>query len=515
MDNNAKHAFPEKLARLPLLNKGPQGKVLQFLTESVWDERLAELGGLRRAVYKTCRVLFLATVGFFGDNCLLRAMALTYTTVLSLVPLLAFSFATLKGFGLYDKLRLEYIDPYFDQLFGPREASPLIVDVSTPVLVGAAEPAQGLSHLRGVFDNVLETVDRTDVTQLGALGLLVLMLASFRLLANVENAFNQIWSVRKARTWVRKLSDYLTMVIITPIFLVVAIGVTTAAQNAGVLRFVQQDLGLGPVIQVLIKLAPVFVGWVAFSLMYLVMANRKGRVSSALLGGAFAALAWELALVAHIELQIGVAKYSAIYAGFAAIPIFLVWVQLSWVIVLAGAELAYAHERHHEYQGVGRGSILRPAQSEHVAVRLMARMSDKFLAGEPAPTVPELAERVGVASSTVERLLGELREHGLCSAVEAGTAGGVAGWQPARDPAKIRISDVLLAIRGEVRVSQDARLLSLDGLADRALRALDEEGRTSAHNRTMRELVDDARRTERSEASLAVGDAKPSTAGRI
>lgn len=515
MDNNAKHAFPEKLARLPLLNKGPQGKVLHFFTERIWDARLAELGRVKRTLFKACRVVFLATVGFFGDSCLLRAMALTYTTVLSLVPLLAFSFATLKGFGLYDKLRAGYIDPYFDQLFGPREISPLIVDSSAPLVMTGAEPAQGLTHLRGVFDKVFDTVDQTDVTQLGALGLLVLMFAAFRLLANVENSFNQIWSVRKARTWVRKLSDYLTMVVITPIFLVVAIGVTTAAQNAGVLRFVQEELRLGPVVQIAIKLAPVFVGWIAFSLLYLVMANRRGKVSSALLGGVFAAGAWQLALIAHIELQIGVAKYSALYAGFAAIPIFLVWVQLSWVIVLAGAELAYAHERHHEYQGVGRGSLLRPAHSEHVAVRVMARLSDTFLAGERAPTVPELAERVGVASSTVERLLGELREHGLCSAVETATVGGVAGWQPARDPAKIRISDVLLAIRGEVRVSQDARLLSLDGLADRALRALDEEGRTSAHNRTMRELVEDARRAERSEAALAVGDAKPSTAGRI
>ncbi|MBM3988340.1 MAG: YihY family inner membrane protein [Planctomycetes bacterium] len=498
MDSNGKHALPDKLARLPLLNKGPQGRVLRFFTETIWDARLEELGRGRRFGYKCARVAFLATVGFVGDNCMLRAMALTYTTVLSLVPLLAFSFAILKGLGFYEDLRRERIEPYLDTLFGAAEQAPapLLETSDAPLVLASGAPEEGLAHLRGVFNNVLDMVDGTDVKGLGAIGLVVLLLAVHRLLSSVEASFNQIWSVRKARTLVRKLSDYLTMVVITPIFLVVAIGVTTALQNTGVIDFLEEKLALGVVLQLLIKLAPVLVGWMAFTLLYLVMPNRRGRFGAALLGGFFASLAWEGALLAHIAFQIGVAKYNAIYAGFAAIPIFLVWVQLSWGIVLAGAELAYASEKHYEYQGVGTGTRIAPAHAEHVAVRLMARLSEAFLAGERGPSVPELARRVGVALSTVDRLLSDLRERELVAAIESSEAGQAQGWQPARDPATIRISDVLLAVRGEVRASEGGRFVSLDALADRALRALDAEGRSSVHNRTMRELVERAAREE-------------------
>ena len=498
MESQGKHALPDKLARLPLLNKGPQGRVLRFFTETIWDTPLEELGRARRIGYKCCRVLFLATVGFVGDNCMLRAMALTYTTVLSLVPMLAFSFAILKGLGFYEDLRRERIEPYLDTLFGAaaETPSPLLEPAAAPLLVADSAPEQGLSHLRGVFDNVLDMVDGTDVKGLGAIGLIVLLLAVHRLLSSVEASFNQIWSVRKPRTIVRKLSDYLTMVVIAPIFLVVAIGVTTAVQNAGVIEFLEDKLALGAVLQTLIKLAPVLVGWVAFTLLYLVMPNRRGRVAAALVGGLFASAAWEAALLAHIAFQLGVAKYNAIYAGFAAIPIFLVWVQLSWVIVLAGAELSYAFEKHYEYQGIGTGTRIGAAHAEHVALRLMARLSEAFLAGQPAPSVPELARRAGVASSTVERQLSDLRERGLVAAIEPAEAGQPQGWQPSRDPATIRISDVLLAVRGEVRAPEKGSLLSLDALADRALRALDAEGRSSVHNRTMRELVERAAREE-------------------
>ena len=498
MDSNGKHALPDKLARLPLLNKGPQGRVLRFFTETIWDARLEELGRLRRFGYKCARVVFLAIVGFVGDNCMLRAMALTYTTVLSLVPLLAFSFAILKGLGFYEDLRRNRIEPYLDTLFGSAATAAAgglqANDASPDSLAGAQEA--GLAHLRGVFENVLNTVDGTDVKKLGAIGLVVLLLAVHRLLSSVESSFNQIWSVRKARTLIRKLSDYLTMVVIAPIFLVVAIGVTTALQNAGVLEFLEEKLALGAVLQLLIKLAPVLVGWIAFSLLYLVMPNRRGRLGAALLGGLFASVAWECALLAHIAFQLGVAKYNAIYAGFAAIPIFLVWVQLSWVIVLAGAELSYAFEKHYEYQGIGTGTRIGPAHAEHVAVRLMARISEAFLAGERAPNVPELARRVGVAGSTVEQLLSDMRERGLVAAIEPLEAGQAQGWKPARDPAAIRISDVLHAVRGNLGVSDGGRLLSLDELADRALRALEAEGRSSVHNRTMRELVERASREE-------------------
>lgn len=505
MATNSKHALPDKLSRLPLLSRGPQGVVLKFLAEQIWNVRLEELGPARRWAYRTCRVLFLAVLGFDGDKCLLRARSLTYTTVLSLVPMLAFSFAILKGLGFYENFREKHIEPYLDGLFGPpsSEAITPAIDM-TPVVSVSAVPAGG-GQLRDMFERLLDLVDGTDVNKLGAIGLGVLVLTTIGLLSAVEGSFNDIWSIRRARSWVRKLSDYLTMVVVTPIFLVVAIGVTTAAQNAGVVEFLEKKLSLGSVLEALIRFAPVLVGWLAFALIYLVMPNRRGSVRASLFGGFVAGLLWQLALVGHIQFQLGVANYNKIYAGFAAVPIFLVWVQVSWIIVLFGAELAYAHEHHHEYQGVGRGTDLSHAVTERLSVRVMARLCGAFLAGEAAPSVPQLAARLGVSGAAVEGVLVPMRERGLVVSLEPSERAPEGGWQPARSPESIRVSDVLGAVAGKFEDGDLAPPDPLERNGDRALARLDEERRTSAHNLTLRELVERAAR----EAPAPLASAQP------
>ena len=508
MANGSKHALPEKLSRLPLLSRGPQGAVLKFLGERIWNVRLEELGPARRWAYRTCRVLFLAVLGFDGDKCLLRARALTYTTVLSLVPMLAFSFAILKGLGFYENFRERHIEPYLDGLFGLPSSEALTPAFdATPVVSVSPIPAGG-GQLRDMFERLLDIVDGTDVNKLGAIGLGVLVLTTIGLLSAVEGSFNDIWSIRRARTWVRKLSDYLTMVIVTPIFLVVAIGVTTAAQNAGVIEFLEKKLALGFVLEGLIRFAPVFVGWLAFALIYLVMPNRRGSVRASLFGGFVAGLLWQLALVGHIQFQLGVANYNKIYAGFAALPIFLVWVQVSWIIVLFGAELAYAHEHHHEYQGVGRGTDLSHAVTERLSVRVMARLCEAFLRGEPAPGVSQLAARLGVSGAAIEGVLLPMRELGLVVSLEPTERGPEGGWQPARSPESIRVSDVLLAVAGKFDAVDLAQPDGIDLSGDRSLARMDEERRTSAHNLSMRELVERSAR----EAPAPLASAQPRTA---
>lgn len=486
----------EQLATSPILSSGPIGRLWRYVSRDVWRADDSRSNWAQRCLHRTVRVGYLTARSFAGDRCILRAMALTYTTVLSLVPLLAFSFAMLKGLGWYEDLRTGQIDPYLDELFGSLEPAPSVALESAPsVLAPAAEPA-GITQLRSGFDQVLDLVDRTDVKGLGAIGLLVLMLAVLRLLSSIEESFNEIWGVRKARSWVRKLSDYLTIVVITPIFLVVAVGVTGAAQSAGVAEFIEKRLAMGALLELAMRAAPVLIGWLAFTLVYLVMPNRRGRLLSAAIGGGVAGVLWQLTLLAHIEFQIGVAKYNAIYAGFAALPIFLAWVQISWLIVLFGAELAYAHESEREYRGVATYEQRQHAFRESLALRAMTRISRAFLEGAPPVSARSISGALAVSPREVDDVLADLERGRLV--VHVDLADGVessagATFVPARDPGAICVMDVLDALSG---VGVDAPLKARDELderLDRILAKLGEEARGSVYNRTLRELVDEAR----------------------
>ena len=490
MNAPAKIWIVEQLATSTLIADTPLGRLWRFVSRDIWRAEVERMGPMKRAFFRVCRIAFLTVRSFAGDRCVIRASALTYTTVLSLVPLLAFSFAILKGLGFYEDLRRNRIDPYLDELFGRS--------------TGAAGGAQ----LRDGFDHVLNLVDRTNVQGLGAIGLGVLLLAALRLLSSVEASFNEIWGVRKSRSWVRQLSDYLTIVIVTPIFLVIAIGVTTAAQNAGVVDFVENRLSLGFALRGLIKLAPILIGWGAFTILYLVMPNRRTRLSSAALGGLVAGLAWQVALVVHIAFQVGVANYNAIYAGFAAFPIFLVWVQLSWLIVLFGAELAFAHENEREYHGFASYEHHAHAFREHLALRALTRICAAFLDGERPRTAASIAAGLGVSPREIDELLQDLVRGGLVAQVELG-AGAGPGYMPARDPGRIAVVDVLEVLRGEGVDGEVVAQDELDRAVDRAMKKLDEEARSSAHNRSMREWVEDARRLTARESGITSARTSP------
>lgn len=495
MQQPAKRWIIEQLATSSLIADTPLGRVWRFLSRDIWRADPEKHGLVRACVYRVCRVGFLAVRSFSGDRCVMRASALTYTTILSLVPLLAFSFAILKGLGFYEELRAQRIDPYLDELFGPRNAS-----------------AAGGAQLRDGFDHVLNLVDQTNVKGLGAIGLAVLLLAALRLLSSSEASFNEIWGVHKSRSWVRQLSDYLTILVVTPIFLVLAIGVTTAAQNAGVIAFVETRLSLGFVVQGLIKLAPVLIGGGVFTLLYLVMPNRRSKVSSAMLGGFVAAFAWQLSLVAHISFQIGVANYNAIYAGFAAFPIFLVWVQVSWLIVLFGAELAFAHESEGEYRGFAAYELRSQSFRERLALRALTRICADFLEGTPPRSAAAMAGALGLSPREVDEVLQELVRGGLVAQVERNDGAAAPGFLPTRDPSQITVIEALAIYRGEGSVGNVIALDELDRGVDRALDKLDEEARSSAHNLNLRECVERARhRAERTSGAQATRTSPQST----
>ena len=443
----------------------------RFLAQDVWSVDLDEMPRPKALGYKFLRVVYLTAHNFFEDKCLFRASALTYITALGLVPLLALVFSVAKGLGLYEK----HLKPMIS--FGEEGGSQSLDDAVA---------------------KIFSFVEKTDVRGLGLPALAILLFAVVKLLGTIENSFNDIWGVHKSRTLVRKFSDYLAMVIIVPIFLATAIGVTSAAETEQVITFLKEKMYLGWLIESLAGLTSVFSMSVAFTFIFMALPNTRTRFTSAMLGGILAGILWQTAMTLHVRFQIGIANFNALYSGFAAIPIFLAWVHVSWVIVLLGAEMAFAHQSEPAYRQIAQSRPSDHAFREIVALRAMVRIAKAFLKGDRPLTAAAIAAQLGVPPRPVEDVLAVLVTRGILAAAEGAQDDC---FVPAVDLEQITIQVILDALKGTSGPVDVPPQGAMDERLDRLLERLNEEMRTSPQNRNLRDLAREAgREVETAEA---------------
>jgi len=403
-------------------------RALLFLSQGVWSADLDRLSLVRRILYRILRVLFLAGRGFVEDRSLFRASGLAYITILSLVPLLAFCFSAAKGLGAYEHMMSETIEPFLDRTFGPDETN----------LSG-----EQVSELRSAVDQLFAFVEATNVGKLGVFGLVFLAYAVIKLLSTIERSFNDIWGVRRARTLLRKVSDYLSLVIVVPILLTVATAAMAALRNAEAIAEIDQHWGIGDMQRLVFKVLPLFSVWVGFGFLYLFMPNTRTRILSSLIGGIAGGSLWTLVQILHVKFQVGVANYNALYSGFAAFPIFLLWIYMSWVTVLFGAHFAFAHQNQGAYRQIARSRHHDQAFKEVLALRVLTRIGTAFLVGQEPRKTQELADELEVPDRSIREVLQLMTDAGLVAPVEESYE---EGCLPARDLARIRIADVIDAI---------------------------------------------------------------------
>ncbi len=476
------------------VNYEPQGRssvgaglsrVHAFFAEDVWASRVDELGWPQRTLYRFARIGYLAVHGFVVDRCMFRASALTYITVLSLVPMLALSFSVAKGVGAYERLKDDFIVPFLDDNFGP-----------------PGEPGIDVaSNLRSAAGNVLELVAQTDFKSLGFATLIILIAAVLKMLGTVEHSLNDIWGVQKPRTFVRKLADYLSMAVVTPMLVVFALGVTTAAQDNAMFASVREGWLVEGAFELLVRLAPLLAIWIGFAFVYLVLPNTRTRIVSSLVGGLVGGTLWQIAQVAHVKFQIGMANYNAIYSSFAAIPIFLVWVYFSWVTMMFGAEVAYAHQNEPAYRRIKR---LRPADHafrEALALRAALRVAETFVRGDPPRSRISIAEELGVPERSVEEVFDAMIARRLF--VATGERSETA-YLPARELESITIKQVIDSLEGDQVEAQLPRGTPADQYLGELARQLDAEAEGSRANKSLSEVVRRAQALQReSEAESA------------
>jgi membrane protein len=430
-------------------------EVQNFFEQDLWQLDLEGISRIHRNLYRYLRILYLAVKGFTDNRCLLLASALTYTTLLSLVPLLALMFSILKGLGVQNRLE------------------PILLEK----LSGGSEE---------IVSQVIRYIDKTNVKTLGALGLAGLIATAISVIGNIELALNKIWGVQKTRSLGRKFSDYLSVLLTCPILAVAALGVTSSIQTVTVVQGILRLPGVSHLVFLLAVLSPYLLMWIALTFIYSYLPNTTVQLRSALFGGVIAGTLWQFAQWAYVHFQVGVAKYNAIYGAFAQMPIFLVWLYLGWVIVLFGAVISFAHQNIRTYQkDVGEKPVPYSFREE-LGLKLLLLIGKNFYSGIEPWTAEALSKRLEIPIRLVNEIL---YQHCQAGILMAAPRGGNEVYLFAKPPEILHVDQLIETMRnyGE----NEMKMKKIDGEESlrKILDRVTESTRKTLSRLTLRDLL--------------------------
>ena len=390
--------------------------LIKFLTRDLWRIRTKDLPRSQSLLIQPLRVVIRAWRGFDEDKCRLRASALTFYSLLSMVPVMAMAFGIAKGFGFEKLLEKEILE----RLQGQE-------DIAAQVIAFA--------------DRFLEN---TSGGLIAGIGVAVLFWTVVQVLGNIEASFNDIWGVRTPRTLMRKLADYLSIVLICPVLLIVSSSATIfiASQVQFLLKSLTFLGPLAPLILVALKILPYLTMWALFSFIYVFMPNTRVKVSAGLLGGITAGTIYQVTQWIYVKFQIGMTQYGAVYGSFAAVPLFLVWLQVSWLIVLLGAEISFAYQNVATYEFEPDSLLISYSFRRLLTLSMVSFAVKKFCRGEPPSTEADFARGLDIPIRLVRQILFELVSAGILSEVVP-AAGGDKAYQPSRSAEDLKIRDVM------------------------------------------------------------------------
>lgn len=368
-----------------LAKRGFLARWLSFVTKDIWHVEVRKQSWLRGFFTRFARIVLISGRGFERDRCMQKAQALTYMTIFSLPAFLALVFSIAKGFKAYQRLKEGPIDSFLDSAFPPTEG-------------------EGALKIRELVDQIFAYVDRADLSVLTTVGILFVIYATIKMLASIEGVFNEIWGVQRSRTLIRKFADYLAIVLVTPLVLLVGTAFTAFIQTGG--KIGDFEIHVYPFLgKALLTAIPVLSIWIGMALILLTLPNTRVKLSAALVGGLFAGVAWQLAQVFFFAFQGGLVRLNAIFAGFAAVPMLLAWIYLSWVALFLGAELSAAFQNEALFTSIARTGKVDQRLREQLAPRLAGRIAHAFLNGLQPPTAPQLSTEMGVAPRAVNSTL--------------------------------------------------------------------------------------------------------------
>ena len=408
-------------------------RIIKMINDSIWNVRLEDINPFAAFFVKQLRIVLIVLKNYTKDNLQLQAAGLTFYTMLSVVPIVALAFAISKGFGFEKTLEEEL----------------------TTALKGHEEVVEQIMTFAS------RMLENTKGGLLAGVGVVILLWTVMQLLSNVELSFNEIWQVGKGRTWLRKITDYFVIMLFAPILVILAGSMTVviSGQLENLVTGYDFLQTIGPFIHFLVRMIPYTLIWLLFTFVYMIMPNTKVSFKSALVAGIIAGTSFQLLEWVYINFQVGVSRYNAIYGSFAALPLFMIWVNTSWLITLVGAEVAYANQYVTEIKNEIDGGKLSSSQRHIIALLLLRNISVRFENGEDAPRSKDLSTSLSLPFGVTARVLELMIDARLIYEVEANDKED-SGFLPHRSIDKVYVSDVLTALDGlgytEISMMKDA-----------------------------------------------------------
>jgi membrane protein len=387
--------------------------IQHFLDNIIWGNQLQKAGLPGRVLVVILRYLYAMLRDFFSGQLTMRAMSLVYTTLLSVIPLLAVSFAVLKGFGVFNQL-----EPYLNNLLSPLGDQ------------GEQITAQILTLVNNVQGSVL-----------GGVGLAFFLYTAISTVQKIEESFNYVWYVSKPRNFARRFTEYLIVLIVGPMVMVTAIGMITSIQNNDVMQYLLNNKALGPLFVLAGKFVPYFLISAVFTFLYVYMPNTKVKLKSAIVGGVAGGFMWATMAAIFTTFIVLATRTQQIYAGFAVVIMTLIWLYLNWLILLIGAQLAFYHQRP-AFLRIGRQEPrLSNAMRERLALNVMFLVGRSFRDPGESITPQQISAELHIPSIALAPIFEALESAGLLTSTEKEEL------LPGREMSRIAMTDILAVVR--------------------------------------------------------------------
>lgn len=387
--------------------------IWKFITYDIWRITENEVTRTKFSVYNVIKTIYLCINRFTKDRIANKASALTYSTLLAIVPILAILFAIARGFDVSAIMENQFRNGFG----GTTEVSETILNFVNSYL----SQTKG-----GVFIGV---------------GLIMLLWTVINLVSNIEITFNRIWGVKKSRSMYRKITDYFSMFLLMPILIVVSGGLSIFMST--MLKQMENFDLLAPIMKFLIRLIPFVLIWFMFTGLYIFMPNTKVKFKHAFISGILAGSAYQAFQFLYISSQLWVSRYNAIYGSFAALPMFLLWLQISWTICLFGAELTYAGQNIRNFSFDKDTQNISRRYRDFISILIMSLIAKRFEHNKPPYTAKELSEEHHIPIRLTSQTLYQLQEIKLIHEVVTDEKSEDISYQPSMDIYQLNVAVLL------------------------------------------------------------------------
>ena len=388
---------------------------IRRLNDVIWNTSLSEISKRKSFILKQMRIFVLAARGFTNDKVQLRASSLTFYSLLSIIPFAAIVFAIAKGFNVDNNIKIIIQEKFQSQA----------------------------ANLNWLVNEAQTAIEKTSGGYMAGVGIIILFWSVMSLLTNIESSFNHIWQIRTSRPWHRKFTDYLTIMLIAPVFIILSISITLFISinlpdymtNAPILDFFK------PVISFLIQFAPYLLSWLALTVLFIIMPNAKVKFIPALISGIIAGTLLQVIQWLYIDLQFGISKLGAIYGSFAAVPLFIIWLQSSWIVVLLGAEISFANQNVSRYELESEALNISAYQKRALMLMILHMIIRNFSLGEKPISASYIAANLKIPVRLARDILQDLTNVNIVTVIHENDEKERL-YQPAMDIHKLTVSFV-------------------------------------------------------------------------